>query len=55
MWLKHDARNCAYYVVVGNNLRNNQRAEFVFYRTGAMGRSAMQAMAAIVISLSLLI
>ena len=29
-------RNCAFYVVVGNNLKNGQRAEFYFYRTDAI-------------------
>ncbi len=55
MWLKKDERNCAFYVVVGNNLRNNQRAEFTFYRTSAVTMSAIQMLAIIVISLSLII
>jgi hypothetical protein len=47
-------RNCAYYVVVGNNLKN-QRAEFTFYRTNAIAKAVRLMLVIIVVSLSLLI
>lgn len=34
LWLKGGQKNCAFYVVVGNNLKD-KNAEFSFYRTGA--------------------
>jgi len=35
LWLKAGDKNCAFYVVVGNNNRAIQNAEFTFYRTSA--------------------
>jgi len=35
MWLKTGGINCAYYVIVGNNLID-QQTTFTFYRTGAI-------------------
>eukprot|EP00347_Sterkiella_histriomuscorum_P020530 403337453 len=36
LWMRTGGKNCAFYVVVGNNDKTGQRAEFYFYRTNAL-------------------
>jgi hypothetical protein len=36
LWLKSGDKNCAFYVVVGNNEKLVKNAEFTFYRTNAL-------------------
>ena len=55
MWLKTGGINCAYYVIVGNNLID-QQATFTFYRTSAVKIGVlMVVMVSSLISLMLLI